>query len=384
MSSNKRSAVGDLVDDLHSSKRLRVDEEDDGLPLTSLDLPPLPLTSPLPVSSAAAAVAAASPLPLHPHLQLLPTGGPRLPPLPLLPSDKLDSLKHLLDPSHTPTLPPYDHKDLDTAGEMEGEPGTGVKGEGVKTGEGEGEGDVEMKEGKEVVPGEVIVDVPSTAEAPPAPKPTVHPPPIVIPIPTTKIVCIHPDCTSKFTSEKGLARHMSKHAVDKKPSPHVCEVCKGSFATKANLKVHTRIHTGEKPFKCDICQKTFRQLSGLEGHKKTHTGEKPYACEKCGRTFAQKGTLHQHVLSHTGEKPHKCDICQRGFTQLSTLLQHKRTHSGLRPFVCKVSASSSLCPHHLPSHLHSSLPCSTLTFLCSALSCVLCRSATSRTLSRRP
>ena len=40
---------------------------------------------------------------------------------------------------------------------------------------------------------------------------------------------------------------------------HVCEACGNGFKSKGYLKIHERIHSGEKPYQCDVCDKTFIQ-----------------------------------------------------------------------------------------------------------------------------
>ena len=49
-----------------------------------------------------------------------------------------------------------------------------------------------------------------------------------------------------------------------------CVFCGKDFTTNARFKVHTLVHTKEKPFNCTQCDKTFNQSSNMYSHMKRH------------------------------------------------------------------------------------------------------------------
>ena len=103
--------------------------------------------------------------------------------------------------------------------------------------------------------------------------------------------------------------------------------CDKSFFQKTHLEIHTRAHTGVKPFVCKepTCGQRFSQLGNLKTHERRHTGERPYRCDICSKTFAQRGNVRAHKIVHTSAKPFTCklDSCNKQFTQLGNLKSHQ-------------------------------------------------------------
>ncbi|XP_077173820.1 uncharacterized protein LOC143827794 isoform X2 [Paroedura picta] len=161
---------------------------------------------------------------------------------------------------------------------------------------------------------------------------------------------------------------------------HNCEHCAYSTYSLDNLKIHRRIHTGEKPYTCSVCQKKFRTSSHLRRHALVHVEQKfkcsncdcsastwlsfkrhmashggahlphgsqsekeppppikMYRCEKCSYSTLKKENLKVHFRIHTGERPYECPHCSRAFRTSSQLKKHLLTHLKLQCGKCEFS-----------------------------------------------
>ncbi|XP_060797125.1 histone-lysine N-methyltransferase PRDM9-like isoform X1 [Neoarius graeffei] len=138
-------------------------------------------------------------------------------------------------------------------------------------------------------------------------------------------------CGKSFTQLSRFQIHQRIHTGEKL---YQCSECGKKFNRERTLQIHQRIHTGEKPFHCSQCGKSFSEQRNFQAHQRIHTGEKPYLCSDCGRSFAQHSTLQRHQRIHTGEKPYHCSQCGKSFTQQGALQRHQRIHTGEKPYHC--------------------------------------------------
>lgn len=115
------------------------------------------------------------------------------------------------------------------------------------------------------------------------------------------------------------------------PRPVSCDVCGKNFRCNSDMRVHYRVHTGEKPFSCGVCQRAFSYKVNLSVHMRTHTGEKPYSCQLCEKRFSDHSSLRKHTYVHTGERPFSCAVCGKRFSRNSHRWRHVRLHAAAMP-----------------------------------------------------
>ncbi|XP_077550304.1 uncharacterized protein LOC144163282 isoform X2 [Haemaphysalis longicornis] len=80
-----------------------------------------------------------------------------------------------------------------------------------------------------------------------------------------------------------------------------CDQCGYRCSSRSYMRIHARVHTGERPFRCDQCPSAFTDPSNLNRHKRCHTGERPFACRHCKQHFSQSSSLRTHMLYQHGD-----------------------------------------------------------------------------------
>lgn len=135
-----------------------------------------------------------------------------------------------------------------------------------------------------------------------------------------KFHCDH--CDKKFVSSRSLAHHLK--CLEKK---HRCAECGKTFAQPGELKLHERIHNGERPFKCTVCGKSYKTASLRTAHMDSHIEGKTFECQLCGKQLQTRTCYRNHIKRHSEERKHECDVCSKKFyTKYNVKIHRQKVH----------------------------------------------------------
>ncbi|CAK1555955.1 unnamed protein product [Leptosia nina] len=138
---------------------------------------------------------------------------------------------------------------------------------------------------------------------------------------TEEIECEY--CHKVLTSKLSLRNHYKIHTG----FDVVCEHCGKKFITRRLLLMHCRAKHGyEKTDKCSFCEYKASNAEQVKIHERLHTGEKPYVCKECNAGFHRKSSYLQHIAIHLPEKTVQCDQCPARFKSVTLMRIHKNRH----------------------------------------------------------
>ncbi|CAH2062537.1 unnamed protein product, partial [Iphiclides podalirius] len=156
-------------------------------------------------------------------------------------------------------------------------------------------------------------------------------------------------CHKVLTSKLSLRNHYKIHTG----FDVVCEHCGKKFITRRLLLMHCRAKHGyEKTDKCSFCDYRASNAEQVKIHERLHTGERPFVCGECGAGFHRRSSYLQHVAIHLPEKTVQCGQCPARFKSHTLMRIHAQRHLAPRyAFRCGACAGTFARRRNVARHL---------------------------------
>ena len=148
-------------------------------------------------------------------------------------------------------------------------------------------------------------------------------------------------CYRKFLNVSSMDEHVKQvHKISKLPQHHYKPASSTEwFGTQIKSFRHLRNeHRSLLRYRCKKCKDSFFTVEELFRHHKIHDKnhlpfEAKWSCSRCGKIFDNLTQLMEHTRIHT-ENSYECDECNWRFTLISELTIHGREFHDTREYAC--------------------------------------------------
>lgn len=123
-------------------------------------------------------------------------------------------------------------------------------------------------------------------------------------------------CLESTGNQQRLSNHVWKHKLH-----HLCYRCGIAYRNKPDITKHLFWKHGTESVLCKKClQKKWPHIY--------HFCIPPtaFVCEECGSSFCRAVALKVHKRLHSGDRPYSCDECTERFISRKLLAKHENAH----------------------------------------------------------